>query len=163
MIFESPLHQKERVVKMKFLRQSFQMDFQVNSTFWPWTGTRPSMIFQAQDLMVSSQLKLSNFGCWGQGELIDTHILELWNKKYQWIFAHPECLKVPSQLKMFNLDCWDPGDSIETHIFGFGKKSSKSLISHQKALGWPHNLQRPGTKTLLSGAYQWVISYMQFH
>ena len=65
-----------------------------------------------------------------------------------------------SQLKMFNLDCWDPGDSIETHIFGFGKKSSKSLISHQKALGLPHNLQRLGTKTLLSGAYQWVISYM---
>ena len=130
MIYESPLHQKERVIKMKFLRQSFQMDFQVNSTFWPWTGTRPSMIFQAQDLMVSSQLKLSNFGCWGQGELIDTHILELWNKKYQWIFAHPECLKVPSQLKMFNLDCWDPGDSID-----FCKKVQNLKFPTKRPLG----------------------------
>ena len=77
-------------------------------------------------------------------------------QKYQWIFAHPECLKVPSQLKMFNIDCWDPGDSIETHIFGFGKKVQNLEFPTKRPLGGLRTSRgqdpKPSFQALISGS-----------
>ena len=39
--------------------------------------------------MVLSQLKMSNLGCGGPGESIDTHIIGVWNKKGKVTFAYP--------------------------------------------------------------------------
>ena len=41
--------------------------------------------------VVLSQLKMSNLGCGGPGESIDTHIVGVWNKKDKVTFGYPRC------------------------------------------------------------------------
>ena len=45
--------------------------------------------------MVLSQLKMSNLGCWGPGESIDTHIVGVEIKKGNVTFGYPRCPQCP--------------------------------------------------------------------
>ena len=45
--------------------------------------------------MVLSQLEMSNLGCGGPGESIDTHNVGVWNKKDEVTFGYPRCPQCP--------------------------------------------------------------------
>ena len=45
--------------------------------------------------VVLSQLKMSNLGCWGPGESVDTHIVGVWNEKDKVTFGYPQCPQCP--------------------------------------------------------------------
>ena len=68
---------------------------------------------------------MSNLGCGGPGESIDTHIVEVWNKKDKVTFGYPRCPQCPGgpeSAQMSNLDCGGPGEFIGTHIAWFPRK-----------------------------------------
>ena len=68
---------------------------------------------------------MSNLGCGGPGDSIDTHIVGVWNKKDKVTAAYPrgpQCPRVPGQLKMSHFDYWGPEQSNGAHIVEFCDK-----------------------------------------
>ena len=74
--------------------------------------------------MVLSELKMSNLGCWGTGESVDTHIVGVWNKKDKVTFGYPQCPGGPESAKNVKSWMWGVQGSLTMPIIsGFVRKN----------------------------------------